>query len=233
MSLNDFSYALEHDIQWRIDEIRYLENNLERNRNDIHLNSLRRSIICIMYAHIEGFLYFSFTAYISHINQLNLRCKDVVPSIATANLHKELKILRVAKKKNSILCNELPDDTELHKLSREIEFIEKANNIFSQVVKIPEKFISTENNVGSSVLKKLLYQVGLDVRVFSDGEYETLNKLLIIRNNISHGKIRDIDELLYSELKDCFDKLLERIKSELILAFGNEEFLLPVQSTEG
>ena len=207
MTLEEFQTQLELEKQWREDDLRFLHNLQARFENINDRERLRRSIVGMFYAHIEGFVYFSFDLYVTSINEMNLKCKEVKPAIAVASLNKEFVALKNADKKNPIFKRTLPDDTKLHQTCREIDFLENLNEIQDKKVKIPKGYINTENNVGPNVLRKLLYQMGLDHRDL-DGISAELSRLLSIRNDIAHGKSkRGINDQDYNSIKECFNTI--------------------------
>ncbi len=57
MTLEYFSEQLEAEREWREAEIRFLDNN-QRALDYDGRKKIRRSILCLIYAHIEGFVKF-------------------------------------------------------------------------------------------------------------------------------------------------------------------------------
>lgn len=226
MTLEEFQTELELEKQWREDDIRFF-HNLQATLEKIEdRERLRRSIVGMLYAHIEGFVYFSFNLYLNSINELELQCKDVKPAIAAASLNKEFVALKNPEKKNPIFKRQLPNDTKLHQTCREIDFLENFYTIQEQKVKIPRDYINTENNIGPNVLRKLLYQMGLDYNDL-DGISTELSQLLNIRNDIAHGKSRTgIEDRDYNKFKDCFNTIFSRLSNLLVNSFSNQDFLL-------
>ncbi|TBT44310.1 hypothetical protein D5E79_08560 [Vibrio parahaemolyticus] len=89
MNIEEFQAELELEREWREDDIRFFHNLQARLERASDRERLRRSIIGMFYAHIEGFVYFSFDLYASSINRLELKCSDVKPAIAAASLSAE------------------------------------------------------------------------------------------------------------------------------------------------
>lgn len=228
MSLEYFQLQIELERDWREDEIRFLDNTQREIESEEDRKKIRRSILCLVYAHIEGFVQFAFSLYIDEINKKGLKCSDVKPVIAAATLHREFIALQNKDKKSSIFRRSLPDDTSLHKLSRQVEFIENIALIQNHPVTIPEGYVNTENNVGQQVLEKLLFQVGLEYRDLRD-IYSPLNRLLNVRNDISHGKRKlGIEDKEYQEFIECCKSVISGISRRLTTAFGRSEFLQAV-----
>ncbi len=225
MSLEYFQLQIESEREWREDEIRFLDNTQREIERDEDRKKIRRSILCLIYAHIEGFVQFAFSLYIDEINKKGLKCSDVKPVIAAATLHREFIALNNRDKKSPIFRRTLPEDIALHKLSRQVEFVENIILIQNHPVTIPEGYVNTENNVGQQVLEKLLFQVGLEYRDLKD-IYSPLNRLLNARNDISHGKRKQgIEDKEYQEFVGCCKSIISGISRRLTTAYGRNEYL--------
>lgn len=226
MSLESFQEQLELEREWREEEIRFLDNSQRIVSNENDRKKLRRSILCLVYAHIEGFVQFAFSLYVNEINKKHLKCHQVRPIFAAATLHNEFGALHNQNKKSPIFKNSLPNEPHLHRLARQSEFVENIAEINNKTVSIPEGYVSTENNVGREVVEKLLFQVGLDYQDLKE-IYSPLTRLLNVRNDISHGKRRSgIDDSEYREFISCCKSIISSISSRLTLAYGNSHFLL-------
>lgn len=227
MSLEYFQEQIEAEREWREEEIRFLDNIQRSLEREEDRKRIRRSILCLIYAHVEGFVEFAFSLYIDEINSKGLKCSEVLPVIAAASLHKEFVALQDKNKKSRIFKRTLPADRHIHKLSRQVEFVENIKKIDEQVVLIPDDYVSTENNVGREVLEKLLFQVGLDYQDLKD-IYSPLTRLLNVRNDIAHGKRRiGIDEGDYTEFLNCCKTVISSVSRRLTTAYGRNEFMLP------
>ena len=228
MTLEEFQAQLEDEKSWREEDIRFYNNLQARLNNDNDRFRLRRSIVCMFYAHIEGFVYSSFSLYAESINSLGLKCKEVKPAIAAATLSDEFLALKNPAKKSTLFKRALPDDAKLHRICRETEFIEHSLLLQERIVKIPKKYINTESNVGSDVLRKLLYQMGLN---HEDSEIirSELNQLLVIRNDIAHGKSKEgINNVQYERFKECFYEILSRLSNLIVRSFINKDFMMEI-----
>ena len=226
MSLEYFQEQIEAEREWREAEIRFLDNNQRKLVRQEERLKLRRSILCLIYAHIEGFVKFAFTLYIDEINKKGLTCSSVKPAIAAAALHKEFQALNNKDKKSTIFRKKLPNDTHLHRLSREIEFVENIGEFHSHPVLIPEDVVNTEDNVGQEILEKLLYKVGLQHEDLKD-IYAPLHRLLNVRNDISHGKRKlGIDDNDYQEFIACAKSVISSVSRRLTTAYGRNEYML-------
>ncbi|ESA35249.1 hypothetical protein N836_12800 [Leptolyngbya sp. Heron Island J] len=225
MNLENFQAQLETEREWRESEIRFLDNNQRALSNDNDRKLMRRAILCLIYAHIEGFVQFAFSLYVDEINKENLVCSDVKPAIAAAALHKEFNALRNIDMRSKLLKNSSSDDKYLRRFSRDIEFVENIGGFYSHPISIPESFIDTNNNVGKEVLEKLLFQVGLEYEDLKS-IYSPLTRLLNVRNDIAHGKRKaGIEDKEYQIFLDCSRNIISSISGRLTTAYGSKEFL--------
>lgn len=234
MNIERFSTELEEQQLKRIAEIKNINNllekistelNLDKNSLELYLNSIRRANICLIYAHIEGFIKFSFTLYITAINQLKLNCQDVIPILRAAVYIDDFKKLTNINHKNKLFKKTFPYDNHLHQLFRQEEFFENISDYLSITVKIEDKYINTESNVGKEVLEKLMYQVGLPHKGLSSVT-NILNKLKNKRNDISHGvDMSIIKESDYNEYVNCSFKILDGLVLLINDAYINKKYL--------
>lgn len=234
MDLERFYSELEEQKLKRQGEIATINNLLEKIPNELkldenaleqYLNAIRRANICLVYAHIEGFIKFTFTIYITAINQLKLDCQDVIPILRAAVYMDDFKKLTNIDHKSELFKKKFPYDNHLHRLFRQEEFFESISEYLSIKVQIKDKYINTESNVGKEVLEKLLYQVGLphDCLASTTG---ILNELKNKRNDISHGvDMSIINEEKYNHYVNCAFQILDELVTLIFDAYKNKKYL--------
>lgn len=228
MTPDNFYEQLEIERFWREEEIRGMNNSISRSGSDVDKNRMRRALICLLYAHIEGFVRFSFGLYIDAINNMNLECGQVKSVLAAAVYYVDFMKINNPDAKNKLFKKTLPDDSHLHRISRYEEFFEKINDVFREKIKIEDGYINTESNVGKEVLQKLLYQVGLPHQSL-DKVIGPLTKLKNKRNNISHGVDRAIILIEeYDEYYNCSINIMGELSRVLFVAFENKDYLKKV-----
>jgi hypothetical protein len=105
-----------------------------------------------------------------------------------ATLARVFAALRDVNSKHPELGRQLPDDRELHLLARERAFLERYETIVGRPVEIPDRLIDTKSNLNSVLLKRILYQLGLNYPVV-DQQRSNIDMLLGIRNAIAHGDV--------------------------------------------
>nr|VFK77951.1 MAG: hypothetical protein BECKSD772D_GA0070982_100420 [Candidatus Kentron sp. SD] len=226
MNPDAFRTEISKEREWREDEITFLDSVQESLEGKEDKEKIRRAIVCILYAHVEGFVHFIFSHYVYGINEQNLTCAKVRPAIAAAAFHKGFAALRNPDKKHSFFKGKLPDENHLHRLSRDIGFVENIGGFYDHPVSISDGVIDTEGNVGPEVLEKLLFQTGLEYRDIEDIR-DSLHRLLNARNDIAHGKRKEgIKDQDYKKFRECFWKVIDSISDKIITAYQEKQFLL-------
>lgn len=185
-SAEDVFEEIENDRALREREMRLIENIAARSEIESERNMLRRSLILLTYAHLEGFCKFALLAYTSAVNAFALTCREAATPLVAATLNKVFAALRDVNSKHREFVRELPNDRELHLLARERIFIESFENILNWKIELSDQLVDTRSNLNSAILKKNLYQLGLAYPVV-ERHRGNINKLLGIRNAIAHG----------------------------------------------
>ncbi|HFK5797946.1 TPA: MAE_28990/MAE_18760 family HEPN-like nuclease [Enterobacter hormaechei subsp. oharae] len=225
MESSDFQTQLQTEMLWRETEIRGLNNIIEQLTNDATKNMVRRATICLLYAHVEGFVKFSFKLYIDAINSMDLECSKVKSVLTAAVYYVDFMKIDNPDKKNKIFKKVLADDSHLHRIYRYEEFFERITDVFNQKIKIEDGYINTEGNVGKEVLQKLLYQVGLP-HTLLDRVIGPLTRLMNKRNNIAHGTDKSfIADNEFNTFYKCCLEIMSELSRVLYLAYQNRDFL--------
>lgn len=185
-SADDLYQDLEADRLQRESEIRLIVNILEKTGTESEQNILLRSLVLLTYAHLEGFCKFSLLAYTGAINAMGLLCKEVSVPLLTASLRDVFAALRNFDSKSPEFKKELADDKDLHMFWRERTFVEKFEEMLQRTVEIPDKLVDTKSNLNTQILKRNLYQLGLN-HPDVDKHRAAIDKLLGVRNAIAHG----------------------------------------------
>lgn len=185
-SPDDIFQDMEADRLQREAELRLIENIAARTEIEAERNMLFRSLALLTYAHLEGFCKFALLAYAGAVNALGLPCRDAAFPVMAASLGDVFAALRNPNSKAPEFRNGLPDDKELHMLWRERTFVEAYEAILDRHIEIPDRVIDTKANLNSVVLKRNLYQLGLDYPAV-DQHRSAIDRLLGVRNAIAHG----------------------------------------------
>ncbi|OON38410.1 hypothetical protein BTJ39_18315 [Izhakiella australiensis] len=225
MTPEEFLTQVELERTWREEEIRSLNNIIEKS-DDVSIYMMRRAVICLLYAHIEGFVKFSFNLYIDGINKMELKCNEVKPVLAAAVYYKDFLKMNNPDIKNRLFKKTLPDDSHLHRIFRYEEFFERLSGVMDGKIFIADGYVNTESNVGKEILQKLLYQVGLS-HTSLDQVIGPLTRLKNKRNDISHGV--DKAKVEYEEYKayyDCSINIMSELIKVLFSAYQRKDFLI-------
>jgi RiboL-PSP-HEPN len=215
---------IENDRAQREREIRLIENIASRTRSAEEQNILHRSLILLTYAHFEGFCKFALLAYTAAINALGLPCREACTPLVAATLGKVFAALRDVNSKHEEFARGLPDDRDLHLLARERTFIDRFETIVAQRVEISDKLVDTKANLNSVVLKKNLYQLGLDYPVI-ETHRGNIDRLLGVRNAIAHGdalKIPTADEV--NKYSSAAFEVMRFVQQEIYQALRDETY---------
>lgn len=185
-SPDDVLQDIECDRQQREAEIRLIENLATRSSSDDERNMLRRSLVLLAYAHLEGFCKFALFAYAAAVNEARLSCREAAIPLVAATLTQVFAALREVNSRHPVFARDLPDDQKLHLAAREQRFIEDLDAIFATLVDIPDRVVDTESNLKAAVLKRNLFRLGLNYPAV-EPHGGTLDRLLGVRNAIAHG----------------------------------------------
>jgi hypothetical protein len=225
MNLAEIRAELEADRDWREAEIRAFHNRGATIADEEELKRYRRALVLLLYAHYEGFCKFAFTVYATAVNRSGISCGEAAYAIAAASLADLFGNLRNPQKKCDIFRRELPDDAKLHQFAREQEFVERTSEVEKHPVNIPDYVVNTESNLTPVVMKKNLFRLGLPHDQFQahDGE---INKLLGIRNGISHGSLRDgVEEKLYEQLRTATFAIMSGLGVGIMKALSEKAYI--------
>lgn len=188
MTADEFRAALEAELAWRQEELAFFKNQLNEISEE-EKNKYRKSLVLILYSHMEGYIKICLQTYIQYINSQELIRKDVKTGLIVASMHKEFIAYENLERKSELFRKELPDDTRLHRLYRRVDFMEKVDDFKEQKLNIEDQIIDTESNLWYIVLQKNLYKVGLPIDLF-DGYQSAIDALVNRRNSIAHGNFR-------------------------------------------
>jgi len=177
---------MEKELQWRLEELTLFRNQLSTFNLEKDQDIFRKGLVLILYSHFEGFIKFCFLQYLDFINSQNLIRKDVIENLIASSMKKEFNAYDNTDLKCRIFKKSLPNDPKLHKLYRQVHFLENFDNFCSNLLSIQDESIDTESNLKYLVLQKNLYRVGLPIDLFGPFE-NNINKLVEIRNSVSHG----------------------------------------------
>jgi MAE_28990/MAE_18760-like HEPN len=225
MNLAELRAELEADRAWREEEIRSFQNRGASIIDAEGQKRYRRALVLLLYAHYEGFCRFAFVLYVSAINRSGISCGEACHAIAAASLADLFRNLRNPQMKTDLFRRELPDDAKLHQFAREREFVERTSEVKMRPVNIPDHVVDTESNLTPVVLKKNLFRLGLPHDQFQAHDDE-INKLLRIRNGISHGSLREgVEQELYEQLRTATFTIMSGLGAGIMKALSDRAYM--------
>ncbi|SFV00285.1 MAE_28990/MAE_18760 family HEPN-like nuclease [Alicyclobacillus macrosporangiidus] len=211
MNIISIRSQLEDELTWRSSELKLLENQLSFVSNDEDKRRYRKALVVMLYSHFEGFCKACFLIYVKAINDELLLRSQANIRLVVASLAREFGDLENTNRKTQLTKDISADDERLHRYGRQVEFIEKIDNLWAQTARIPEDIVDTEANLKPRVLEKILYRLGFDHHAFQD-YYGTIHKLLRYRNDIAHGaKVDGVDEQEYNSLRSGIQTIMTKI----------------------
>jgi hypothetical protein len=189
MDIGRIRSELEFERSWRIDELRFLENLEGLISDDDDRRRYRKALVVMLYSHFEGFVKIALLIYMRAINAANLKCEalnDALVASALAPLFNQV----MSGAKHSFFRHHLPDDSGLHALARRIDFLSSLPEVFALPARLDDKLVDTGSNLKTIVLKKNLFQLGLDHTLVEPYRLQ-LDRLVEDRNDLAHGVKKD------------------------------------------
>jgi len=188
LNVDEMRAALETELAWRQEELAFFKNQLN-NIRDEDKDCYRKSLVLILYSHMEGYIKISLQTYTQYINSLALTRRDVTANLMVAGMHREFLAYENLDRKCEIFRRHLPDDTQLHRFFRRVDFMEQAEELKETKLNVDDQIIDTESNMWYIVLQKNLYKIGLPLNLF-DEHRSDIDALVNRRNSIAHGNFR-------------------------------------------
>lgn len=225
MTADELRAALEVELAWRQEELAFFKNQLNEILDE-NKNRYRKSLVLILYSHLEGYIKICLQTYIQYINSQKLERREVSTGLMVASLHKEFIAYENSDRKCEVFRRELPDDARLHRLYRRIDFMEKVEDFKEQKLTIDDQIIDTESNLWYIVLQKNLYKIGLPINLFDEYQGD-IDALVNRRNSIAHGNFRaGVTEREFSNWESKVSEILSGVTRLLYDYANNERYLV-------
>jgi hypothetical protein len=194
--LSDF---LSAEIVWRKKELSILRSLVESETSPARQSAILRSGITVLYAHWEGFVKATATAYIQFVAMRRLPYKELTANFIALGMKGKLEEARQTKKAS--IFNEVA------------EFFLTG---LSEKCKISYKdAIDTKYNLSSAILKEIICILNFDYSAYASKEKLIDHKLLNPRNRIAHGKYLEIDVDEYLELHEEIISLMNLLRNQI------------------
>lgn len=212
LTADEFRACLEAELQWRQEEIAFFGNILNNFEKEDEKRKYRKSMVLILYSHMEGFIKISLQSYVQYINSLHIPRKNFVSELKASGMHKEFLAYENLDRKCAFFKRELPDDSNLHRFYRRVDFIEQFTEFDEAILNIDDTTVDTESNIWYVVLQKNLYKLGLPVDMFEKHQKD-IDGLVNRRNAIAHGNSRSGVE---AQELDKWEKAVYDVSSEMM-----------------
>lgn len=235
MNIADVRAELEEELAWRLDEMRFFKNQLAGLRNTDERDRHRRALVVMLYSHFEGFWKAAFSIYVNAINAEAIRCKEATHSLVAASLFDLFAGLSDHQKKHPFFRSKAPDDTKLHQLHRQVEFLSRFPDMEASRINIrADKVVDPESNLRPEVIRKNLFRLGFQHDRFEVHE-RTVHHLLNRRNSVAHGETRqgieasDYDRLegaVLDVMTDVIKLLFESLRRRSHLRYPEPDYFI-------
>jgi hypothetical protein len=222
-SVEDVIGDLESDRLSREGELRLMER-LAKEAKDKEHTMLKRSLVLLTYAHLEGFCRFAISTYTSALNSIGLACDEATAAVAAAGMSNVFKALRDTNNKHTLFKKSLADDRVVHMAAREQIFVAQTRQFFSQPINIPDELIETHYSLSTDVIRKLMFQVGLKTEEV-EPRRGAIERLKHIRNLIAHGDRLKVpsDEDAASYVVTAIS-VMSLLQQEITFALSNQTY---------
>lgn len=225
MTTDELRTALEGELAWRTEEILFFKNQLSNILRETDRDRYRKSLVLILYSHLEGYIKMALLSYIQFLNSLLLKRKEFNDNLIAASMDREFKAYDSNDEKCAIFRAELPEDKKLHKLYRRVHLLQNIQSFKDMNLYIQDDAIDTESNLWYIVLKKNLYKVGLPVDLFSDCATD-IDALVNRRNSLAHGASRNgVQENEYIKWEEKTFSIMQEIIIQIYHCACNEIYL--------
>ncbi|MEV7592838.1 MAE_28990/MAE_18760 family HEPN-like nuclease [Streptomyces sp. NPDC089922] len=176
--------TLEGEMTWRRDEVRRLRNMQSYDISQDSRQSLRRALLVVLYAHLEGYAKFSLEQYAETINRANLTLAEGRKELGAACLTERFKNYRSPDSGDPLD----PAGSRARQVLKDADFLEELVSLQSRKISLNiDHVTSADSNLTPSVLRRNLALLALDeteIHRFT----RALDGLLKFRNGIAHGE---------------------------------------------
>ena len=229
MTADDFRAELEAELAWRQEDLAFFKNQLNNFSDETERVKYRKSLVLILYSHMEGYIKIALLTYIKYINSQCLQRKDVSPSLIAASMDSEFNAYDNFDRKCGIFHRKLPDDSALHRFCRRVDFLDQLEDFKNAPLIIEDSVVNTESNLRYIVLQKNLYKIGLPTEMFAQHSYD-IDSFVNRRNAIAHGNSRSgITSEEYSKWDERVNSIMSNI-TMMLYKYVNDERYLNVSS---
>lgn len=192
-TIDELSAYVRDDLSWRRKELRVLDGLVKHNAA-AQQQAVLRGAVAALYAHWEGFVKNSSSAYIDFVRMRGLRICDLRTNFVGLIIRSRVKHL--ASSGTAADFGEFVDWFLREWGSR--AFLPTAEKL------------GTQSNLSASVFRDIVAGLGLPyLREFQVAEKAVMEPLLTARNNLAHGEWHRVEQKEFEEYLICIDRLLQ------------------------
>lgn len=196
----DLVDRIGQDHVWRLREISELKNLIEEpSISDLRKRVLCRSGIALLYAHWEGFVKKSGTYFLEYVSSQRHSISELRSNFITLLVRGKIDKASESNKYSAF------DEVTRYILDNQAT---RAN--------IPTKnVVNTQSNLSSTVLKEIMWCLGLNYEFYESKEKLIDLKLVGRRNHVAHGEAIEINQEDFTEMVDEVLVLMATFKNVL------------------
>lgn len=169
MTKDELRELLEDELLWRFEEINFFKKQLINLEEENEQRKYRKSMVLILYSHLEGFIKSALINYAQYLNGLGRKREEFDFTLIATSMNREFKAYENKNSKSSLFNNKkIPSDDSIHGLYRRVNLLESSSNLLSQPLIIEDTAVDTESNLWYVVLQKNLYRLGLPTDMFEE-----------------------------------------------------------------
>jgi MAE_28990/MAE_18760-like HEPN len=189
---------LDGELAWRIKELADMKYSVKKAESDRKRTVIRASL-ALLYAHWEGFIKNSATAYLEFVDSQGHRYCELASCFVVIGLKKSLNDMVVSKRSHSSIAA--------------LEFI---RGEMEQKARLSlDSAIRTDSNLSSTVFSNICIAVGINPATY-ETKYKLVDEsLLNRRNKIAHGEFVDVNPEQYRTLTDEVLFILRNFKTDI------------------
>jgi len=158
-----------------------------------------RAALGLLYAHWEGYVKDSATAYVRHAAEQALELRHLAPHFLTMALQGRIRQLRSAER----LVTQMP-------------FVELMRGGLTEESRIPwSRIVKTRANLKAELFRDIVLGLGLDYKPFALKAKPVIDSLVDKRNSIVHGRGSPVAEAEYELLHNEIIKIVDGFTQQL------------------
>jgi MAE_28990/MAE_18760-like HEPN len=199
-TIEELSDFLADELAWRKKELADLRTLAEnKDFKESRRNALVRCGVIMLYAHWEGFIRASSSAYLEFVSRQRLLFRELAPNFVAVGIRQLLHNVSMSKTSR--------DHNTLVKF-----FLTR----MSERSSLPYKsVVDTGSNLSSTVFRDVVERLGLDYSLDETKEKLIDEKLLNSRNTIAHGSYLQTDLNGFVDMQDEVLGMMELFRNQI------------------